>query len=46
MKRFRQEQIRAYFFGNNGENSLSPHSLNADFADLNIMRIVDGGFLS
>jgi polyribonucleotide 5'-hydroxyl-kinase len=42
MKQLRQAQIRAYFFGYGGENSLAPNSLTADFDDLNIFRIIDG----
>ncbi|KAF2010081.1 Clp1-domain-containing protein, partial [Aaosphaeria arxii CBS 175.79] len=40
MKSLRQAQIREYFFGT-GDNTLGPHSHMADFADLNLFRIVD-----
>jgi polyribonucleotide 5'-hydroxyl-kinase len=46
MKALRQTQIRAYFFGS-GENTLGPHSVVLDFADLSIFRIIERelGFL-
>ncbi|KAJ4379839.1 Cleavage polyadenylation factor subunit clp1 [Didymella sp. IMI 355093] len=41
MQAYRHAQIRAYFFGA-GEDALAPSSMTADYADLNIFRIVEG----
>ncbi|KAH6614287.1 Pre-mRNA cleavage complex II protein Clp1-domain-containing protein [Boeremia exigua] len=40
MKALRHAQIREYFFGH-GEDALAPSSMTADYADLNIFRIIE-----
>lgn len=43
MKALRHSQIREYFFGH-GEDALAPSSMTADYADLNIFRVVESEF--
>ena len=41
LRRYRQAQVREYFFGD-PKNTLSPHTQQIDFGQVNIYKIADG----
>ena len=41
MRTLRSTQIRSYFFGTGGDETLAPSSQMADFADLNLFRLLE-----
>lgn len=40
MQKFRQSQVREYFFGD-AKNALSPHTQQLDFSQLNVFKIAE-----